>query len=373
MLQFLNDMATWLQKLGKWIGSAFESTVNSKTQAGLTGAQRDQNAFNSREAEANRDFQSAEAAAQRDWSSQEAERARDWQEEMYDKYNSLSGKISQAEQAGVNPMFAVTGNAVTPMSASSSAPGGASAPGSQASAGLGSSPTEGLMSLMSGLMGLKKIQAEIRNIDADTRQTDKNTSWIDSLNTISISKLQSDMEKNSSEVALNLQNVRESISRVSVNDSVIELNGAKVELVGNESALTATKNALENLNVKEMEMLMPYIEARQEASIALMNAQTEEAKYHAEKLMYDANVSMLRGMVDAKLIDSEYYDNIIMQSKYDAKGSKRSYHWKPINDVCSNISKIAVGIGSAVSAASGAGFLKAAGSYAGSYAVSSAF
>lgn len=83
--------------------------------------------FQAEQADVNRVFQSNEAALQRDWSAQEAEIARDWQEEMYEKYNSLSGKIAQAEQAGVNPMYAITGNAVSPGSFSSSVPSGASA------------------------------------------------------------------------------------------------------------------------------------------------------------------------------------------------------------------------------------------------------
>lgn len=343
----------WLDKLWKGITGS-QGLIGSAIGAisGSVNAKRERE-WNAEQAEINRTFQSNEAALQRDWSAAEAERARDWQEEMYDKYNSLSGKIQQAHEAGVNPMLAITGNAVSPMSTSSPMPSGASA-------GSVGNPAGSFVNIIGEMLGLQKLQAETRLINSEADNLDKNTSWIDSLNTISISKLQSDMEKNSSEVALNLQNVKESISRVTVNDSVVELNGAKVKLVGNEADLTATKNAFEKLNVQQMQKLMPYVEARQEASIALAKAQTYEAKNNADKLMYDANVSMLKGMVEANLLDSEYYDNVIMQSKYDAKSSKRSYHWKPINDVCSNISKIAVGIGSAVSAATGAGAFTAA-------------
>lgn len=124
-------------------------------------------AYQTEEANVNRLFQSNEAALQRDWSSQEAERAMDWQEEMYAKYNSLSGKIAQAEQAGVNPMLAITGNAVSPMSASASAPSGASASGSQAgSVGTpsGDSASMAFVDIIGKVLGFKQVQSQI-NVD----------------------------------------------------------------------------------------------------------------------------------------------------------------------------------------------------------------
>lgn len=73
------------------------------------------------------------------------------------------------------------------------------------------------------------------------------------------------------------------------------------------------------MNAKQIEMLLPYIQARQEAEIALTNAKTDEAKYSAESAMYDANLKMLKSLVDAKLIDSSYYDSVIDQAHWDAK------------------------------------------------------
>ena len=140
-------------------GSVVESLVNKYTGAGLTGAEQAQNDFNAEQADINRIFQSNEAALQRDWSAAEAERARDWQEEMYAKYNSLSGKVAQAEQAGVNPIFAVTGNAVSPMQTSPSVPSGASAGGSSASGSLG--PADSFTNLIGQLVLKQKQKVQI--------------------------------------------------------------------------------------------------------------------------------------------------------------------------------------------------------------------
>ena len=146
------------------------------------GQQFIQNSYNSREAEKNRDFQSDEAALnrvfqsneaalQRDWSAAEAERARDWNEEMYAKYNSLSGKIAQAEQAGVNPMFAVTGNAVSPMSTTASAPSGASA-GSVGTPG-GATASSSFVDIVGAMLGFKKVQAETDLLEAEAERNRK--------------------------------------------------------------------------------------------------------------------------------------------------------------------------------------------------------
>lgn len=142
--------------------------------------------FQSDEAAINRQFQSDEAALQRDWSAAEAERARDWNEEMYYKYNSLSGKVAQAQEAGVNPMFAITGNAVSPMSTTSGAPSGASA-GSVGTPS-GASATSAFVDIVGSILGMSKLKAEIENIEANTKETlsreektRKESSWIDSL------------------------------------------------------------------------------------------------------------------------------------------------------------------------------------------------
>lgn len=149
-----------------WLGSLITGlfgTAQQGAQMAYDASQAKKNRdFQSEEAELNRVFQSNEAALQRDWSSQEAERAMDWQEEMYAKYNSLSGKIAQAEQAGVNPMLAVTGNAVTPMSASPSIPSGASA-GSVGTPS-GDSASMAFVDIIGKVLGFKQVQSQI-NVD----------------------------------------------------------------------------------------------------------------------------------------------------------------------------------------------------------------
>lgn len=139
---------SWLSKLLGIGASAVDWSFNQ--YSGLSKSERQQNEYNAQQSQAARDF-----------SAQQAEVERDWQEEMYSKYNSLQGKIDQARQAGVNPMFAVTGSAVSPMSPSSV---GVSAPAASASSSRGPSSD-----IVGSLLGFSKLKAEIDNINAQTR------------------------------------------------------------------------------------------------------------------------------------------------------------------------------------------------------------
>lgn len=177
---FLNDMASG------WLGSLISGLFGlgqQGTQMAFDSSQAEKNReFQSEEAVLNRIFQHDEAALQRDWSAAEAERARDWNEEMYEKYNSLSGKIAQAEQAGVNPMFAVTGQAVSPMTANSSAPSGASA--GSVGTPAGSSASMAFVDIIGKVLGFKQLQAqtELMHSEAERNRAEtERTGWLSKL------------------------------------------------------------------------------------------------------------------------------------------------------------------------------------------------
>lgn len=205
----LNDMASFFGNFWNiFKNNPISNLFKKYTGSGLTTTEQQMNDFNAEQADINRLFQSHEAALQRDWSAQEAERARDWQEEMYAKYNSLSGKIAQAESAGVNPLFAVTGNSVTPMNSSSPVPSGASA-GSVGNPSANSVSGQ-FTDLVGSILGLSKLKAEVDNINAQTSEvraraekTSKETSWLDRLSEaelenrlMSTAKIQSDIGVN---------------------------------------------------------------------------------------------------------------------------------------------------------------------------------
>ena len=205
----MNGITSFWKGLTNDGGTNIKNIVAGASGSRLTDAQREANQFSHDEAQLQRDFNANEAALQRDWSAAEAERARDWNEEMYAKYESLSGKIAQAEKAGVNPMLAITGNAVSPMGASSSAPSGSAAAGAAASSAVSPSG-HSLTDLLGTMMGFMKIKSEVNLMDseaqrnrADANKTDKESSWIDKLSQAQLDELVASKEELSSRLGVN--------------------------------------------------------------------------------------------------------------------------------------------------------------------------
>lgn len=340
--------------------SGISSWWKKMTGAGTTTAQKEANDFSSREAAINREWQSSEAEVNRRFQAKQAEEAYQRQVDFYNTYQSPSAMVQQYKDAGLNPALMAGGSVGQTSVPSSSAPSGSMPSGSAPSGHVDSGDPSGVLSFIMNLMGfrskLMRQNAETANINADTAQKEKETSWIDSYNTTNIEsmragidKVRSDIQVNSSVIDKNLQDIKESIKRVDLHDSTIKVNNALVDLHGSQKVLNETRTIVENLNAKQIEALLPYIQSRQEAEIALTNAKTEEAKHSAESLMYDANLKMLKSLVDSKLIDSSYYDSVIDQAHWDAKYKKREYKWKPINDICHNVSMLAIGAGSVMS------------------------
>lgn len=357
-----------LDSLGGLATSGLSGALNwfkKMTGSGLTNAQKEANDFSSREAELNRQWQSAEAEENRRFQSKQAEEAYQRQVDFYNSYQSPSAMVKQYEDAGLNPALMVGGSLGQTSVPSSSAPSGSMPTGSAPSGHVDSGDPSGVLSFIMNLMGFRskinRENAETANINADTAQKEKQTSWLDSYNTTNIEsmragidKVRSDIKVNASAIDKNIQDIAESIKRVDVHDSTISVNNALIDLHGSQKVLNETRSAVERLNAKTIEQMLPYVQARQEAEIALQVAKTDEARYSAEDKMYDANLKMLRALVDAKLVDSSYYDDVISQAHWSTKAKKREYKWSPVNDICHNLSMLLIGAGSVMSGVGGA-------------------
>ena len=313
-----------------------------------------------KENQKDRDYNAEQSQLNRDFQSKEAELAYERQLEYYDTRQSPSAMVEQYKEAGLNPAL-LAGNAGTGTSSPQSVPSGSTA----SSKG---SPIPQMVDILSSVFNIESIKAGIEEMKSranlnnkEAEKVSKQTSWIDTYNTTEIESLKagieqvrSNIELNESKVNESIQNVKESLKRMELMDSQVEVNGALVDLHGSQQVVNESRAVFEKLNAKQLDLLLPYVQLRQEAEIALTNAKSDEAKYSAESQMYDANLKMLKSMVDAKLIDSSYYDSVIDQAHWDAKYKKREYKWKPINDICHNVSMLAIGAGSVMSGIGGA-------------------
>lgn len=198
---------SWISKVfGNNMSGLIQSLIGKYTDATVTGGEIIRNQW---------DLDKMNIA--NTFSARQADIARDWQEQMYDKYNSLSGKISQAEQAGVNPLFAVTGNAVSPISSSSPSPAGSTVTGS----GRGSSGD--LFAQVLGFLGLKKQKAEISAIETQNAATRQQMD-------IDLKKLPSELASLDSAASLNLARVTEVATSVEAMKHQMDLTDRQAEV-----------------------------------------------------------------------------------------------------------------------------------------------
>lgn len=134
------------------ISNIFFNTVGIGYQAskdsGLTGAEREANAFTAEQASISRNFEA-----------QQAEIARDWQEQQYLQYNSPAAMIRQYQEAGLNPALMYGSSSGSSASMSTSIPGSPS--------GSSVSP-HGAGDVASMVANLSMLKAQIENIKADT-------------------------------------------------------------------------------------------------------------------------------------------------------------------------------------------------------------
>lgn len=317
--------------------------------------QEDAQEFNSAEAALNRNFQAAEAVKNRNFQSAEAEAAFAREEEFYNKYQSIGAQMRQYREYGLNPALLAGGVSVgstpsSPAAAGSSVTGATASSPLVSGAAASSSPLGAAMSAIPEIAGLAQIAASISKTRAEAKKIEKETSWIDDINTTNIENLRSmisermsNIERNSAQINEISQGIKESVKRCSVMDSQIRVNDSVVDLNLSETQLNEFKQHVENLNAQSIQKMLPYIQARQEAEIALTNAKTNESKFMAEQLMYEANLKMLKGLVEADLISEGYYNNIVEQSGWDVRQAKRNYKWAPVNNLCTCFRDLCIG------------------------------
>lgn len=206
----------------------FQSLISKYTDATVTGGEEIRNQW---------DLDKINLA--NEFSAQQAEISRDWQQQMYEQYNSLSGKIHQAEQAGVNPMFAVTGNAVSPMSTSTGSPSGAVASGSGQKSG---------SDLLSSIASLISLKSQIKKTNAETEAIQTQTD-------ISLQKLSYELNNMQSSTDLNIQKVVESATSVEKMKADIGLTNEQAEVaVQQVQYLVAQANYINAIKEPEMRL-----------------------------------------------------------------------------------------------------------------------
>lgn len=306
--------------------------------------------------------------AEMQYNHDEADIERQYNEEMYLKYQSPEAQMRQYQDAGLNPALMYEGG--VDINGPSSA-GAASASGAVG----GDSPTNGFqqvmgimsqfLSMITGASGIgnsimdtvnKTRATRVDNAlkDAQTEQTKVETN-----NSILKGKLQEieleykrkfydlDVKEQEERIENLKKQGKKILSDIDVNNSVIDLNGAQIDLTRGltnkaekECALLTSQTLLTNLEAEKMSILMPYIEQREKAELALTYATTDAEKADAENKLAQAGAAVMKIAVDKKIIDSGYYEERVKGMKSERR---RAVADCVIGNIC-DIAKTTIGV-----------------------------
>lgn len=306
--------------------------------------------------------------AEMQYNHDEADRERQYNEEMYLKYQSPEAQMRQYQDAGLNPALMYEGGVDI------NGPSSAGAASTSGAVG-GDSPTNGyeqvmgimsqFMSMITGASGIGNSVMDTVNKTSATRadnalknaQTEQTK--VETNNSILKGKLQQieldykrqfydlDIKEQEERIENLKKQGKKILSDIDVNNSVIELNGAQIDLTRGltnkaekECALLTSQTLLTNLEAEKMSKLMPFIEAREKAELALTYATTDAEKADAEKKLAEAGVAVMNVAREQKIIDSGYYEERVKGMKSERR---RAVADCVIGNIC-DIAKTTIGV-----------------------------
>lgn len=250
--------------LGSTVNTAGGIYNNERNIAEARRNREDNQAFEAEQAQLNRDFQS-----------KEAELAFEREVDFYEQYKSPQAQVQAYKEAGLNPALLAGGIGAT-TSPSASAPSGAQGH-SSSSAPVNNNP----FAFVSDAFNFVKLAQEIdmRKEEIAVRREEAEKLRIENLYREQREKAQLEIEQATSD--LTWQRIEEVKTNIRVGENRILVGNAEIEVKASQATLNAAKEAMERLqmdNIEEMQpLLVEYQIARNEnerADTALKIAET---------------------------------------------------------------------------------------------------
>lgn len=296
--------------LTQLMNNIWQSVDAKKLRSGLTGAEKEQNAFNASQ---------AELAYQR-------------QIDFYRNFNSPEAMVAQYKNAGLNPALMYQGApGVNGASNAPQATAGSVMPADQSTRGL---------DLLGNILGIAKIGSEIKLLKAQARQQNAsatideiNSNYQGAINETSLAQMRANIEGIQSQVALNTQKIEESKSlqdlysvqvkvgdaNINLIDSNIDLNRANIGLAEAKKLAEEANAALSKINAQVAEEMLPFQKDLAVSTVNLNVANTRKSNAEAEESRQRALLAIADRLLKNQIIDSNYYDVISEKIKNESK------------------------------------------------------
>lgn len=300
------------------------------TNAELTGAQREQNAFNAEEAQKARDFSEMQRQTQ---------------------YQTA---VNDMTAAGLNPamMYQGAGSAASPTPS----------PAAEGSTPQSNKITDIVM-LMKGLSEMKSLEAQTKNVESQTKINEIEAEHRDALLGSQIGLNESNIAKNGQEVSKLIQDIAESKSRVELNGKEMEVKDAQIAVFGSqvdkneaEAALADANAFLASANTWQIQQLTPALRALHWANAHLANekALTEPMQRYYLRMAGDAqnaledlyNVQEDLGNLEFKENYMNYLEHKNLYDKNSGMTQYYNYTWDRKCRMWSTIGSLLGGAGS---------------------------
>lgn len=246
------------------------------------------------------------------------------------KYNSPQETINRIREAGLNPNLINGGQLVSGQMSSSAQ---VMPVGSQMSPDpiTMSNPTSGIPAFSNAMSNRMEAVARVAHLESRTSYQNI------------INKYQDDASMLGNKVTAAkyeqiMQNIAESASNINLNNSKIEVNNKQIELFDTQmtynlsaseklladKSLAEAKSVVAKLDAQKAQILMPFVAAREAASIALTNAKTQTEKASAMALFAQKDLALAEAAIKNGLISAGYASTYVESIRQNATAAMKN-------------------------------------------------